>query len=90
MRITYKPLLKSRADPGPQSTANLVQKIRRPQNQENPIADYFLAELAARCEAEKIQFFAEAELPFAAGIDDLDFCTVLPTCWTMPSMPAQR
>lgn len=54
-----------------------VQKIRRPKTQENPIADYFIAELESRCKAENIQCSAEVELPIKAGIDDLDLCTVL-------------
>lgn len=54
-----------------------TQKIKRPQEQKNPVADYFLAEMKIRCASKNIEALTEIELPHSAGIDDLDFSTIL-------------
>ena len=54
-----------------------VQAVKRPRRYQNPVADYFLAELESRCAAERIALSADVSVPEKTGMDDLDFCTVL-------------
>ena len=54
-----------------------VQRVRRPEIQQNPLMDYLLASLEKRCRLGEIRLKTEVGVSADIGIDDVDFCTIL-------------